>query len=47
MRTDRAVEVLGHANVTKTLNVYGHVMGHGVEDLEIAFRDLPLGSDGL
>lgn len=43
----RVSKFLGHSNVTKTLDVYAHVMGHDVEDLEAAFGDLPLGSDGL
>jgi len=37
---------LGHATVTKTLNVYGHLIGHDHSDVDAAFGDLP-GSDGL
>ena len=37
---------LGHATVTKTLNVYGHLIGQDHSDVDAAFSDLPLG-DGL
>jgi hypothetical protein len=37
---------LGHATVTKTLHVYGHLIGHDHSDVDAAFGDLP-GSDGL
>jgi integrase len=37
---------LGHATVTKTLNVYGHLIGHDHSDVDAAFGDLP-GRDGL
>ena len=37
---------LGHATVTKTLNVYGHLIGQDHSDVDAAFSDAPL-SDGL
>ena len=37
---------LGHATVTKTLNVYGHLISQDHSDVDAAFAELPL-SDGL
>lgn len=42
----RVAGYLGHADVTKTLNGYGHLMGQDHSDVDAAFGELPSG-DGL
>lgn len=43
---DRVSGYLGHETVTKTLNVYGHLISQDHSDVDAAFAELPL-SDGL